>query len=250
VPVTPTKALVPIEQLIVRIRGQRVILAPDLARIYGVQTKALNQAVKRNISRFPPDFLFQLTRDEAEWLRRSRSQFVTLKRGENIKYLPYAFTEHGAIMAATILNSPRAVQMTVFVVRAFVKMRSAMSDTTDLARKLARLEKELKQKPGIHEAAIVDVLRRIMNIIDPPPEPPPPPKRRIGFGVEEPRTRTVWSDAGRLNSEQPRTDPVVLPAESPPPADHTCCSRVNRSAGSWLQCGVSQRVWEESDEGV
>ena len=90
-------------------------------------------------------------------------------------------------MTATILNSPRAVQMTVFVVRAFMKMRTALSDTRDLARKLAKLETELKDRLGVHESAIVDVLQRIMNITDPPPEPEPPPKSRIGFGVEEPR---------------------------------------------------------------
>ena len=90
-------------------RGHRVILSPDLAEIYGVETRALNQAVQRNQDRFPFDFAFRLTRDEAEAVHRSRSQSVTLKRGQNIKYLPLAFTEHGAIMAATILNSPRAV---------------------------------------------------------------------------------------------------------------------------------------------
>ncbi len=181
------ESLVPIEDLIIRVRGKRVILAADLAAIYGVQTKALNQAVKRNIQRFPSDFLFQLTWDEAKSLPRLRSQIVTLKRSQHLKYLPYAFTEHGAIMAATVLNSPRAVQMTVFVVRAFMKMRTALSDTRDLARKLAKLETELKNRLGVHESAIVDVLQRIVNIIDPPPEPEPPPKRRIGFGVEEPR---------------------------------------------------------------
>ena len=98
-----------IESPIFNVRGHRAIVATDLAAIYGVSTKALNQAVKRNIRRFPADFIFQLTIEEAnEWLR-SRSQSVTLKRGYNIKYLPYAFTEHGAIMAATILNSPREV---------------------------------------------------------------------------------------------------------------------------------------------
>ncbi|MBZ0168597.1 ORF6N domain protein [Candidatus Methylomirabilis lanthanidiphila] len=93
----------PIEGLIVTIRGHRVILAADLAEIYGVQTRVLNQAVKRNPEKFPGDFVFQLTLDEAETVQRSRSQIVILKRGLNIKYLPYAFTEHGAIMAANVL---------------------------------------------------------------------------------------------------------------------------------------------------
>jgi hypothetical protein len=102
-----------LETLIYEIRGEKIILDSDLARIYGVATKAFNQAVKRNADKFPADFMFRLTAREARRLQRSRSQFVTLKRGQNIKYLPYAFTEHGAIMAANVLNSPRAVQMSV-----------------------------------------------------------------------------------------------------------------------------------------
>jgi len=111
--------LVPIEQVILEVRAQRVILAADLARIYGVETRALTQAVKRNLDKFPPDFMFQLSWEEAKDLPRLRSQIVILKRGQHLKYLPSAFTEHGAIMAATLLNSPQAVQMSVFVVRAF-----------------------------------------------------------------------------------------------------------------------------------
>jgi len=109
---------------------------------------------------------------------------VTLKRGQHHKYLPYAFTEHGAIMAANVLNSPRAVQMSVFVVRAFVKMRGLLSDTRELARKLADLEKELKGLLDIHDAAIVTILQRVMDIID-PPELPEPPTKKIGFGIRE-----------------------------------------------------------------
>jgi len=97
----------PIESSIVLVRGQRVILASDLARIYGVETRALNQAVKRNIQRFPDDFVFRVSPKEGEEIFRSRSQSVILKRGQNIKYLPYAFTEHGAIMAANVINSAR-----------------------------------------------------------------------------------------------------------------------------------------------
>ena len=100
-----------LETLIHEIRGQKVMIDSDLARIYGVATKALNQAVKRNRDKFPADFMFRLTAKEARGIQRSRSQFVTLKRGQNIKYLPSAFTEHGAIMAANVLNSLRAVQM-------------------------------------------------------------------------------------------------------------------------------------------
>jgi hypothetical protein len=115
----------------------------------------------------------------------SRSQIATLKRGQNIKYLPYAFTEHGAIMAANVLNSPRAVQMSVFVVRAFVKMRAALTDTRELARKLAVVEADLKSRLDVHEVAIVEVLQRIMRILDPPPPPPEPPLPEIGFHVKE-----------------------------------------------------------------
>jgi len=167
--------------LIKEIRGERVILSEDLARIYGVQTRLLNQAVKRNSEKFPEDFVFQLTQQEVRGLRRSRSQFVILKRGQNIKHLPYAFTEHGAIMAANVLKSPRAVQMSVFVVRAFLKMRAALSDTRSLARKLAALEKDLKDRLNVHEAAIVTILQRVMDILDPPTEPPSAPKPRLGF---------------------------------------------------------------------
>ncbi len=165
----PGVPLADIESLILTLRDQKVILGTDLAAIYRVPAKALNQAVKRNVERFPADFMFRLTLEEAERVQRSRSQFVTLKRGHNIKYPPHAFTEHGAIMAANVLNSPRAVQMSVFVVRAFVKMRSAFGDSRELARKLVLLEQELKIRLNIHEAAIVDVLQRIMRILNPPP---------------------------------------------------------------------------------
>ena len=172
-----------IGSMIRTIRGQKVMLDTDLARIYGVPTKALNQAVKRNAKRFPPDFLFQLTAGEADSLR---SQIVTLKsgRGQHRKFLPYAFTENGAIMAANVLNSPEAVRMSVFVVRAFVQMRDLLGGTKELARQLADLEKKLTARLDVHESVIVDVLRRVMEILDPPPLPPEPPRRRIGFHVE------------------------------------------------------------------
>jgi phage regulator Rha-like protein len=114
---------------------------------------------------------------------------VTLKQGQHRKYLPYAFTEHGAIMAANVLNSPRAVQMSVFVVRAFIKMRAALSDTRELARKLADLERDLKSRLNVHEAAIVEILQRFMAILDPPPVPSPP-RPRIGFVPARPAPRT------------------------------------------------------------
>ena len=169
-----------VEPLLHVLRGERILLDVDLAGIYGVPTKRLNEQVKRNSERFPADFAFRLTNGEAVELLRSRSQFATLKRGQNIKYLPYAFTEHGAIMAANVLNSPQATQMSVYVVRAFVKMRSVLSDTKSLARKLAQLEKELKSRLDVHETAIVEVLQRVMDILDPPPQPEPK-RRQIGF---------------------------------------------------------------------
>jgi len=166
-----------------------VILDADLAKIYGVTTKVFNQAVKRNRDKFPSDFLFELTLTEAVNLQRtvvqrdsrSRSQTVTLKRGANVKHAPYAFTEHGAIMAANILNSPQAVQMGVFVVRAFIKMRAALTDTRELARKLSSLEKELTTRLDTHETAIVDVLQRIMALLEPPPPAPEIPAKEMGF---------------------------------------------------------------------
>lgn len=164
-------------------RGQNVILDADLAELYGVATKVLNQAVRRNTEKFPDDFMFRLAPHEVENLR---SQIVTSSSGHGgRRYAPLAFTEHGAIMAATVLNSPRAVQMSVFVVRAFVRMRAALSETAALARKLETLEREVKARLGGHDAAIVDVLRRFMEILDPPPWPEPPPKPSIGFGVKE-----------------------------------------------------------------
>jgi hypothetical protein len=170
-----------IEELIHTIRGEKVILDSDLARIYGVATFRFNEAVKRNESRFPPDFRFQLTPDE---LNSLTSQIAISKpRRGGRRTLPYAFTEHGAIMAANILNSPRAVQMSIYVIRAFVKMRSLLTNREDLAAKLATLEKELKGRLDLHESAIVDVLQRIMNILDPPPEPEPP-RPQIGFHVK------------------------------------------------------------------
>ncbi len=178
---TTSAAVEQIDTMIRTIRGTRVMLDWDLAQIYGVPTKAFNQAVKRNAARFPEDFMFRLTKEEAEAVRVSRSQIVTLKRGRNVKYLPYAFTEYGALMAANILNSPRAVQMSIFVVRAFAKMREALLASPQLAKKLAALEKKLTARLDVHEAAIVQVLQEVMQILNPPPPPPSPPKPRIGF---------------------------------------------------------------------
>jgi hypothetical protein len=171
----------PVERLIRQVRGERVMLDADLARIYGVATGALNRAVQRNADRFPSDFMFRLEQEDFDVLR---CQIGTSNVGRGgRRYLPYAFTEHGAIMAANVLNSPQAVQMSVFVVRAFVKMRGLLTDSRSLARKLAALETELKGRLDIHEAAIVEVLQRVMDILDPPPQPEPP-AREMGFHVK------------------------------------------------------------------
>jgi hypothetical protein len=176
-----------IESLILEVRTQKVMLDADLARIYGLPTKFLNRAVKRNPRRFPADFVFQLSAEEAAGLRFHSGTSKPQRGGR--RYLPYVFTEHGAIMAANVLNSPRAVEMSVFVVRAFVKMRSAFAETRELARKLALLEQELKIRLNIHEGAIVDVLQHVMSLLDPPPPPPEPPPPEIGFHVREEPTR-------------------------------------------------------------
>ena len=171
-----------IDHLIISIREQKVILDTDLAAIYGVSTKRLNEQVKRNKERFPADFAFPLTSAEKAEVVANCDHLARLKFSP---VLPRAFTEHGAIMAANVLNSPRAVQMSVFVVRAFVKMRLAFADSREMARKLALLEQELKVRLDIHEAAIVEVLQRIMRVLDPPPPPPEPPPPEIGFHVRE-----------------------------------------------------------------
>ena len=160
-----------IEQAILLVRGEKVILAADLAALYGVETRVLNQAVKRNAERFPEDFMFQLTSDEAFALR---SQFVTSKGRGGRRYAPYAFTEHGTIMAATVLNSPRAVQVSVYVVRAFVRLRRMLAQNKELATKLADLER----KVGDHDQKIVALIQAIRQLMAPPPGPP---RKKIGF---------------------------------------------------------------------
>ena len=178
-----------LDELIREVRGQKVILDSDLARIYGIPTFRFNEAVKRNRDRFPDDFMFRLTSAEFAVLK---SQFaisktsnssqiaMSLRKHRGKAYRPYAFTEHGAIMAANVLNSAHAVQMSVFVVRAFLKMRALLGDKRELAGKLATLEKELKKRLDVHEVVIVTILQRVMDIID-PPVLQPPSKPRIGF---------------------------------------------------------------------
>jgi len=165
-----------IEQAIFLIRGQRVMLDADLANLYGVPTKRLNEQVKRNRSRFPRDFMFRLTPAEVDAL--DRSQFATgSQKHRSSHFRPYAFTEHGAIMAANVLNSQRAVRASVFVVRAFVKLRQLLSTHKELGRKLEELERKVEG----HDEQIVALIEVIRQLMAPPPVPQKAP---IGFRTE------------------------------------------------------------------
>jgi len=162
---------------ILTMRSQKVIIDSDLAAIYGVTTKRLNEQVKRNKKRFPPDFVFRLTPMERQEVVANCDHLADLKFSP---ILPYAFTENGAVMAANVLNSPQAVRMSVFVVRAFVQMRELLSGSKELALELKKLEAKLTDRLDLHETAIVDVLKRIMELLDPPPAPSVPEKS-MGF---------------------------------------------------------------------
>lgn len=156
------------------IRGQRVMLDADLAALYGVETRRLNEQVRRNRERFPEDFIFELTPEEFANLK---SQFATSSWGGRRK-LPLAFTEHGALMAGTILNSPRATEVSVYVVRAFIQLRDLLASNKELAQRFADLEQRLERKLESHDQAIVGILDAIRQLMAPPPTPP---KRPIGF---------------------------------------------------------------------
>jgi len=187
---------------ILQLRGQPVILDADLARLYGVATKRLNEQVRRNKDRFPEDFHFQLSFSEAsevvakcDLLRRAvprnlRSQIATssLKSFDDNglhepkwggrRYLPFAFTEHGALMAANVLNSPEAVKMSVFIIRAFVKQREELTANQAILRRLAEIDQSLL----LHDAALRDLYHKLLPLLSPPP---PPPRRAAGFGAGE-----------------------------------------------------------------
>jgi phage regulator Rha-like protein len=179
-----------IEERILLLRGQKVMLSPHLAELYGVEPKALLQAVKRNAERFPSDFVFQLTRQEVTRLRsqfvtlktvpdvRSRSQIVTLKRGEHVKYLPYAFTEQGVAMLSSVLRSKRAIQVNVEIMRSFVRLRQLLASHADLAQKLEELEKKYDAQFKI----VFDAIRQLVS-------EPVRPRREIGFRVRERHAR-------------------------------------------------------------
>ena len=220
---------VAVESLIVTMRGQRVILSADLARVYSVEHRTLNQAVRRNSDRFPADFVFRLTFDEAREAARLRSQIVTLdgerietpeiprsqsvileldavgppgilrsqsvtlRSGANVKYAPLAFTEHGAVMAATVLNSPRAVQMSIFVVRAFLRLRQLVAGQAELAATLAKLERRVSG----HDGELKGIIAALRELFEPPPDPP---RRRIGFA----RRDDEPASGARISLVQPK----------------------------------------------
>jgi ORF6N domain-containing protein len=168
---TKTALTMPVESQILVLRHQKVILDSDLAKLYGVSVKRLNEQVNRNRERFPSDFMFQVTAKEAESLR---SQIATSKQGRGgRRYLPYAFTEHGAIMAASVLNSERAVEMSVFVVRAFVRLREMLASNRQLASKIDELERRLET----HDTTIQEILDAIRELMIPEEGS----GRRIGF---------------------------------------------------------------------
>jgi len=163
---------------IYHIRGQKVMLDEDLAELYGVETKRLNEAIKRNSTRFPEDFMFQLTDNEVISLR---SQFATSKKSNygGRRYLPYVFTEHGTVMLASVLNSPVAVNTSILVVRTFVKLRQFLSENQALAQKIADLERETKNELKEHSEQIQMIFEAIQQLVDEKEIPREP----IGFKI-------------------------------------------------------------------
>ena len=177
------KSLIPVEQLerfILLIRGQKVILDITLSKLYGVSTKHLNQQVKRNRERFPEDFMFRLTGEEKAEVVTNCDHLSKLKYSPT---LPYAFTEHGDIMAANVLNTDLAIQMSVFIVRAFVKLRVMIENYRELTRKLTELERRIEG----HDDAIGNLVAAIRQLMAPPEDEPP--RRQIGFHVKEKRKK-------------------------------------------------------------
>ena len=171
---TAGKSIIPagkIETRILLIRGEKVIVDADLAHFYGVPTKRLNEQVKRNANRFPADFMFQLTKGEKSEVVANCGHLGNLKYSRT---LPYAFTEHGAIMAASVLNTPRAIEVSVFIVRAFIRLRQLIAGHKGLQRKISKIEKRLTD----HDEQIVELVNLIKQLLNPKP---PPRKRRIGF---------------------------------------------------------------------
>ena len=205
--------IVLIQRRIYEFRGRKVILDRDLASLYGVETKALNQAVKRNLGRFPEDFMFQLTKEEAEFSRSQivtmdnhaenerveplRSQIVTLKgRGHNIKYLPYAFTEHGVVMMASLLHSETAISMSVQITRAFIAMRQTIATLASTEAKIELLnekveklnmyvEEVLRDQNDFNEETSMQLELINQSLAELQAKPQPKPRRRIGFNADD-----------------------------------------------------------------
>ena len=175
------KSVIPVERIgniIIFIRGQKIILDRDLAQLYGVTTGNLNKAVKRNLDRFPQDFMFQLTQEEYKSLR---FQFGILEKGQHAKYLPYAFTEQGVAMLSGILNSPRAIQVNIEIMRAFVRLRQMLLTHAELARKLEVMERKYDAQFKV----VFEAIRELMK----PPKLPVISKRKIGFALKEKQAR-------------------------------------------------------------
>lgn len=169
--ITPVAQIGKIENRILLIRGQKVIIDTDLAEFYGVPTKRLNEQIKRNKNRFPDDFMFQLSKEEKSKVVANCDHLEGLKYS---KTLPYAFTEHGSIMAASVLNSKKAIEISIFIVRAFIKLRITIEDQKELHCKISNIELRLSD----HDGKIVELVKLIKHMLNPDP---PPKKRRIGF---------------------------------------------------------------------
>ena len=179
-----------IERSILLIRGHKVMLDADLAALYGVETKQLVRAIKRNISRFPPDFMFQLSKDDFENLR---CHFGTSSQWGGRRYPPYAFTEQGVAMLSSVLKSKRAIQVNIEIMRTFVRLRRILASHAELARKLDALEKKYDAQFRV----VFDAIRQLSS----PPEPEPP-KKRIGFLVEEPHVPYKFSKGSKKQKRQ------------------------------------------------
>jgi hypothetical protein len=206
----------------------------DLAALYEVPTKRFNEAVKRNVARFPADFMFRLTADEAASLR---SQFATLKtgRGQHRKYLPHAFTEHGALMAAMVLNSPRAVEVSTYVVRAFVRLREAAIQHKDLAERLASLEQTTELLAAQHDSFSRNTRNQLRQVFEALRElttqpPAAPPRRPIGFVTPEEKNRSGAAGKSSPMRAPGLTQPSAPSRSTPSPAPR-----------SRTQCGTRQK---------
>lgn len=181
----------PLEFLILTIRGQKVILDADLAELFGVSTKRLNEQVKRNIERFPEDFRFQLSTAEKSELVANCDHLARLKFS---KTLPHAFTEHGALMAANVLNSPEAVSMSVYVVRAFIKQRELLLAHSEIMKKLAQMDAKLLQ----HDDVLQAIIRELQPLLNPPA---PPTKPEIGFHVWKGTSKNARAQQGKVGKK-------------------------------------------------